>query len=107
MVVQEMAVHKMEVQEKEVQRTKRGDATVVGALWWQRCWCTLQRERETVQSERRLAGAAWSEARRNGGSTTLMEGFAWWWWVAGAVVERERGEMQRGAEEEGLTIFVP
>ena len=41
-----MAVHEMEVQEMEVQRTNRGDAMVAGAAWRQRRWrCRLQGER--------------------------------------------------------------
>jgi len=53
-----------------------------------------KRERDNVQSKRRLAGAAWSEARRDGGNIMLVEqeeGLTWWWRVARRVAKGEGG----------------
>ncbi|QCD96588.1 hypothetical protein DEO72_LG6g1294 [Vigna unguiculata] len=51
-----------------------------GLAWWWRVARTVA-ERDTVQSEQRLAIVAWPEARRDGGSTMLVEkewGLEWW-----------------------------
>jgi len=72
---------------------RRRGARVVVEGRWNSC-----RERDTVQSERQLVGAAWPEARRDGGSTTMSP----------EQLQREMEEMQRArGRRRGVRVFVP
>ncbi|QCD96782.1 hypothetical protein DEO72_LG6g1492 [Vigna unguiculata] len=94
-------------------RCNSGNTTLVeeeeGLTWWWRVVGTVaEREKDTVQSERRLAGAAWPEARRKGDSTTLVEeeeGLAWWWRVTRTVAEREGGDAAHARKKKRGSLF--